>query len=66
MINHEVSIVGWGTDEASGEEFWYMRNSWGTYWGERGFARIKMHHDNLAIERNCDWGVPIIDSTEEI
>jgi len=28
-----------------------------------------MHKDNLAIERNCDWAVPIIDSeesTEEI
>ena len=31
--------------------------SWGTYWGESGFFRIKMHSDNLAIETDCDWGM---------
>ena len=49
-INHEISVVGYGYDEAEQTEYWIGRNSWGTYWGERGFFRIKMHSDNLAIE----------------
>ena len=30
----------------------------GSYWGEDGFFRIKMHEDNLGIEKECDWGIP--------
>lgn len=52
VINHEVSIVGYGITE-EGQEFWIGRNSWGTYWGEYGFFRIQMHSDNLAIEDDC-------------
>ena len=29
-INHELSVLGWGYDEASQTEFWIGRNSWGT------------------------------------
>ena len=34
----------------------------GTYWGEDGWFRIKMGGDNLGIEKEGDWGVPIVDS----
>jgi cathepsin X len=28
MVNHVVSIVGWGTEEETGDKYWIVRNSW--------------------------------------
>jgi cathepsin X len=57
--NHEVALVGYGADDATGEEYWIGRNSWGTYWGEAGFFRIKMHSRNLGIETDCTFATPV-------
>jgi len=40
FINHEVNIVGYGTDNSTNLDYWIVRNSWGTQWGEGGYFRI--------------------------
>ena len=48
-LNHFVVAVGLGQSE--GVEFFKIRNSWGTSWGEAGYARIQYGVDTVSIGR---------------
>jgi C1A family cysteine protease/predicted secreted protein len=38
-LNHAVVLVGWD-DTQGANGIWYLRNSWGSTWGEGGYMRI--------------------------
>ncbi len=50
---HVVSLVGFNDVE----RYWIIRNSWGTSWGEQGFARIS-YDDKSGIGENTWLYVP--------
>jgi hypothetical protein len=39
-VNHAVLLIGYGTDSASKKDYWLLKNSLGTSWGEKGFFKI--------------------------
>jgi cathepsin L len=57
-INHAVVLVGYGTDQLTGLDYWLVRNSWSASWGESGYIRLL--RQNNKDEENCG-----IDTTPE-
>ena len=44
--NHAIILVGFGVDAKTKEEYWIIRNSWGSDWGMNGYGYVKHNPQN--------------------
>jgi hypothetical protein len=47
-LDHGVLVVGYGTADTTlygKTDYWLVKNSWGSGWGEKGYLRIKRDMD---------------------
>ncbi|KAM9824118.1 cathepsin S-like [Neosynchiropus ocellatus] len=43
-INHGVLVVGYGTER--GQDYWLVKNSWSTNYGDKGFVKMARNRNN--------------------
>ena len=51
-MNHAVTLVGYGHDNASNKDYWIVKNSYGTNWGEKGYFRMKRGDGTCGVNKH--------------
>ena len=60
-VNHAVVAVGYGTE--NGMDYWIIKNSWSTNWGENGFFRMQRGVNMCGIINCNSYPYDVVDLT---
>eukprot|EP01062_Namystynia_karyoxenos_P002641 TRINITY_DN10934_c0_g1_i1.p1 TRINITY_DN10934_c0_g1~~TRINITY_DN10934_c0_g1_i1.p1 ORF type:complete len:476 (+),score=111.93 TRINITY_DN10934_c0_g1_i1:67-1494(+) len=56
-VDHGVTLVGYGHEKGSGMQYWTIKNSWGTSWGENGYIRVQYNKNLCSIRTMAAYAV---------